>query len=134
MACSRGSPSPQRLYIVRIIGRHPPAGRAASAVRCPTGGRDRGGDGPRGGGLPWSGHAAGFGGVRTEIHGHAGARRVVWAGFSAQVARIAAYTFAALPPAPFRPHGARIIPAGARISTRSGWRGEGGSYASSSYS
>lgn len=46
-----------------------------------------------------------FGDVLTEVYGYASARRVVWAGFAAQVVWIAAYTLAAaLPPAPFWPH------------------------------
>ncbi|GJD94191.1 queuosine precursor transporter [Methylobacterium iners] len=46
-----------------------------------------------------------FGDVLTEVYGYASARRVVWAGLTAQVVWIAAYTLAAaLPPAPFWPH------------------------------
>jgi uncharacterized integral membrane protein (TIGR00697 family) len=46
-----------------------------------------------------------FGDVLTEVYGYASARRVVWAGFAAQIVWIAAYTLAAaLPPAPFWPH------------------------------
>lgn len=46
-----------------------------------------------------------FGDVLTEVYGYASARRVVWAGFAAQVVWIASYTLAAaLPPASFWPH------------------------------
>ncbi|WP_018045055.1 queuosine precursor transporter [Methylobacterium sp. 88A] len=46
-----------------------------------------------------------FGDVLTEVYGYASARRVVWAGFAAQLIWIAAYVLAAsLPPAPFWPH------------------------------
>lgn len=46
-----------------------------------------------------------FGDVLTEVYGYASARRVVWAGFAAQIVWIASYTVAAaLPPAPFWPH------------------------------
>lgn len=46
-----------------------------------------------------------FGDVLTEVYGYASARRVVWAGFVAQLVWIVAYTIAAaLPPAPFWPH------------------------------
>ncbi|SFG53177.1 queuosine precursor transporter [Methylobacterium gossipiicola] len=46
-----------------------------------------------------------FGDVLTEVYGYASARRVVWAGFAAQIVWIASYTAAAaLPPAPFWPH------------------------------
>jgi uncharacterized integral membrane protein (TIGR00697 family) len=46
-----------------------------------------------------------FGDILTEVYGYASARRVVWAGFAAQLVWIASYTIAAaLPPAPFWPH------------------------------
>lgn len=46
-----------------------------------------------------------FGDVLTEVYGYASARRVVWAGFAAQIVWIASYTLAAaMPPAPFWPH------------------------------
>jgi uncharacterized integral membrane protein (TIGR00697 family) len=46
-----------------------------------------------------------FGDVLTEVYGYASARRVVWAGFVAQLVWIVAYKIAAaLPPAPFWPH------------------------------
>lgn len=46
-----------------------------------------------------------FGDVLTEVYGYASARRVVWAGFAAQIVWIVSYWIAAaLPPAPFWPH------------------------------
>ena len=46
-----------------------------------------------------------FGDVLTEVYGFASARRVVWAGFAAQIVWIVSYWIAAaLPPAPFWPH------------------------------
>ncbi|MGU3360182.1 queuosine precursor transporter [Methylobacterium sp. M6A4_1b] len=46
-----------------------------------------------------------FGDILTEVYGYASARRVVWAGFAAQIVWIVSYTIAAaLPPAPFWPH------------------------------